>query len=112
MENNTIQAETRSGAPLKEHVITPNGGLGAFTEAWRSVLRDFPQSRSLGWRMFVRDTSAIYRQSLLGYVWLVLPAIATSLIWIVLNSQKLVSLETSSDSVPLFIGDVPCLVET
>ena len=53
--------------------------------------------------MFVRDTTAMYRQSVLGYVWLLLPPLATSFIWIFLSSQDLVSLETGGPSVALFV---------
>lgn len=45
----------------------------------------------------------MFRQSLLGYVWLLLPALATSLIWIFLNDQNLVSLDTGGAPVPMFV---------
>jgi lipopolysaccharide transport system permease protein len=35
------------------------------------------QGRELMWRLFLRDISARYRQSVFGYVWAVLPAIVT-----------------------------------
>jgi lipopolysaccharide transport system permease protein len=45
----------------------------------------------------------MYRQSLLGYVWLLLPAIATAAVWIFLNDQKLVSIDTGDTPYPMFV---------
>ncbi|WP_354694223.1 ABC transporter permease [Elongatibacter sediminis] len=84
-------------------VITPHAGLEAFTDAIRSLVRDFPQSRALAWRMLLRDTRAMYRQSLLGYVWLFLPPLATVLVWVLLNSSSLVNIEVGTVPYPLFV---------
>jgi lipopolysaccharide transport system permease protein len=58
--------------------------------------RDLVSSRELAWRLFVRDTSAQYRQSILGYVWVFIPPLVASLPFIYLNSQGIVR-----------IGDTP-----
>jgi ABC-type polysaccharide/polyol phosphate export permease len=60
-------------------VITPHNGLVAFTHAIRSLGADFTQSRALAWRMLLRDTRAMYRQSLLGSVEQRLPLITAML---------------------------------
>jgi lipopolysaccharide transport system permease protein len=98
-----IPVSSTSRHPLRERIITPHGGLDAFREAWRSIIQDFPQSRSLGWRLFVRDTMATYRQSLLGYFWIMLPPLATAFIWIFLSSQQLVTMDTGGVPVPMFV---------
>jgi lipopolysaccharide transport system permease protein len=84
-------------------VITPHSGLDAFAEAIRSLLQGWRQARSLGWRFFVRDTRAEHRQSLLGYVWLIVPILANTLVWVFLNQQKLISVSSGSISYPLFV---------
>jgi homopolymeric O-antigen transport system permease protein len=88
---------------LPVRVITPHSGLDAFEDAIRSLVRDFPQSRALAWRMLVRDTRAMYRQSLLGYVWLFLPPLATVLVWVLLNSTSLVHIDSGNVPYPLFV---------
>jgi lipopolysaccharide transport system permease protein len=88
---------------LQERVITPHSGLDAFRTAIGSLRRDFPHARQLAWRFFLRDTRADHRQSLLGYFWLVLPPIASSLVWILLNNQKVVSINSGGVSYPLFV---------
>lgn len=47
---------------------------------------DLLRSRGLAWRLFVRDISARYRQSLLGYVWAFLPPIAATATFVFLRS--------------------------
>ena len=88
---------------LPVRVITPHNGLEAFKDAVSSMIRDIPRSRTLAWRMFVRDIKAMYRQSLLGYVWLVLPPLATVFIWVFLNNTSLVKIETGAAPYPLFV---------
>jgi lipopolysaccharide transport system permease protein len=84
-------------------VITPHNGLEAFTYAIKSIVSDFSQSRALAWRMLLRDTRAMYRQSLLGYVWLFLPPLATVFVWVLLNSTSLVNIDAGEVPYPLFV---------
>ena len=56
------------------------------------MLGDLLDSIELGWRLFVRDTSAQYRQSILGYVWAFIPPLVASLPFVFLNSQGVVSM--------------------
>jgi hypothetical protein len=50
---------------LPVRVITPHDGLDAFKYACSSILRDWSFTRQLAWRMFVRDTKAMFRGSFL-----------------------------------------------
>lgn len=54
------------------------------------MLADVAASRELSWRLFIRDLNAQYRQSLFGVIWAFIPPIVTSLIFIVLNSRKVI----------------------
>jgi lipopolysaccharide transport system permease protein len=92
---------TASPEPLLERVIKPHDGMDAFRDAVLSCVRDFPQSRSLAWRMLLRDVRAAYRQSVLGYTWMLLPPLANTLIWVFLTQQELVAIDS---------GDVPFTV--
>lgn len=80
---------------LPVRVMEPSTGVDAFGEAWRSLIGDRRQTRELGWRLFVRDTKAMYRQSFLGYVWILLPPIATAAVWMLLQSSRLVNIEST-----------------
>jgi lipopolysaccharide transport system permease protein len=74
--------------PLKETVYSPDSELLSFGKLLRSMGTDLLASRELAWRLFVRNISAQYRQSLLGYAWAFVPPVFTSLIWIFLQSQR------------------------
>jgi lipopolysaccharide transport system permease protein len=56
----------------------------------RQMVSDLINSRELAWRLFVRDISAQYRQSVLGYIWVFIPPLVASLPFIYLNSQGVV----------------------
>jgi lipopolysaccharide transport system permease protein len=57
-----------------------------------AMFRDLAASRELAWRLFVRDISAQYRQSILGYVWAFVPPLVASLPFVFLNSQGIVKI--------------------
>lgn len=51
----------------------------------RSMFRDLANSRELAWRLLVRNVSAKYRQTALGYVWVLLPPIVTTAVFVFLR---------------------------
>lgn len=65
--------------------------------------RDLKASRELSWRLFVRDLSAQYRQSLFGIVWAFIPPIVTSLIFIFLQSRNIVNFGETEISYPVYV---------
>ncbi|HET9789640.1 MAG TPA: hypothetical protein VFP47_21070 [Pyrinomonadaceae bacterium] len=79
-----------SNLPLT--VYTPDSPLRNPSRLIREMFSDLLASRELAWRLFVRDTSAQYRKSILGYIWAFLPPLVTSLPFIFLNSQGVVSM--------------------
>jgi lipopolysaccharide transport system permease protein len=56
------------------------------------MVRDLLASRELAWRLYVRDTRARYRNSLLGYVWAFVPPLVAALPFIFLNSQGVIKI--------------------
>jgi lipopolysaccharide transport system permease protein len=69
----------------------------------RSIARDIWRSRELSWRLFVRDVSAQYRQSLLGVFWAFVPPIVTSLIFVALRASNLVVLGDTDIPYPVYV---------
>lgn len=55
------------------------------------IVWDLWRCRELIWILFIRDLKAQYRQSLLGYIWLFVPMISTTIIWMFLNSTKVIA---------------------
>jgi lipopolysaccharide transport system permease protein len=56
----------------------------------------------LAWRLFLRDLSAKYRQSILGVFWAFIPAILMGLIFIFLQSRKIVNISATDIPYPVF----------
>ena len=55
------------------------------------------------WHLFCRDFKAEYRQSLLGYLWALIPVLATTLTWVFLDQQKIVSIESTDLPYPIHV---------
>lgn len=77
-------------------VYTPESPLRNPRRLGRDMMRDLAASRELAWRLFIRDVSAQYRQSIFGYLWVFIPPLVASLPFIYLNAQGVVR-----------IGDTP-----
>ena len=105
------QLEIPAGAPamsapkalLKATVYTPGSPVREPGKLIVDMCRDLLASRELAWRLFVRDTSAMYRQSVLGYVWAFLPPLATTLTFSFLSSQSILSVGETPVPYPAFV---------
>lgn len=60
-------------------------------------------SRGLAWRLFIRDISAQYRQTILGYLWAFIPPIFTTLIFVYLTGKKLLSIGETGIPYPVYV---------
>lgn len=89
--------------PLKETVYSPDSELLNPGRLFSGMMSDLMASRELAWRLFVRNISAQYRQSLLGYFWAFIPPIFTTLIWVFLNSQNILDVGYTGMPYPLFV---------
>ena len=70
-------------------IYTPQAMTKAGGSAWRTLWSELWGSRELIWRLIVRDISVRYRQSILGYVWAVLPQIATVALFTFLSRHRI-----------------------
>jgi lipopolysaccharide transport system permease protein len=69
----------------------------------RSMIQDLRASRELSWRLFVRDLSAQYRQSLFGVLWAFVPPLVTSLIFILLQSRRIINFGETPIPYPVYV---------
>lgn len=87
---------------LPVRVYSPEPLLGHPLNLIKNMVLDLWAGRELAWRLFVRDLSAQYRQTYLGYVWAFLPPLVASFTFIFLNSQGIVKIETGGIPYPAF----------
>jgi len=88
---------------LPEIIYTPESQLINLRKLLGRMYEDLKNCRFLAWRLFVRNLSAQYRQTALGYIWLFLPPIATTVTWVFLNSQKILSIGVTDLPYPVFV---------
>ena len=74
-----------------ETIYTPDSDLLSFARLWSAMWRDLLAARELAWRLLVRNLSAQFRQSYLGYAWAFLPPLFTTAIWVFLSSQNILN---------------------
>lgn len=87
---------------LPVRTYSPEPLLGHPLVLIRNIVRDILAGRELAWRLFLRDLSAQYRQTYLGYIWAVLPPLVASVTFIFLNSQGIVKIDTGEIPYPAF----------
>lgn len=88
---------------LPETIYSPESQMLNLRGLVRSIFTDLLGCRFLAWRLFVRNLSAQYRQTALGYIWLFLPPVAITLTWVFLNTQKILSVGATELPYPVFV---------
>lgn len=83
-------------------IYTSDSGVSRPIGLVKDIFEGFREGRFLAKQLFVRDLKASVRQSLLGFFWHFVPAIATAIIWIILNSQKVITLNDLPMEYPAF----------
>jgi lipopolysaccharide transport system permease protein len=69
-------------------LYTPQGVQRYGVGGWQIMFHDLAESRRLIWLLILRDISVRYRQSILGYVWAVVPQTATVAVFAFLHASR------------------------
>jgi lipopolysaccharide transport system permease protein len=64
---------------------------------------DLKASRELAWRLMIRDISALYRQTMLGYFWAVFPPLVTSFVLILMNRAAVINVKDLNVPYPVYV---------
>ena len=84
-------------------VYTPDPQLRTPGRLLGEMIRDLSASRELARRLFARNIATQYRQTAFGYVWAVAPPLATSLLFILLNSANLLRPGDTGVPYPVYV---------
>lgn len=68
--------------------------------AWVEMIREFWSYRELTGRLMSRNFAAQFRQSFLGYLWVVLPPIATTVVFALLRQAEIVNVPMAPGAMP------------
>lgn len=88
---------------LTETIYTPESRLRHPILLVKEMWQDLKASRELAWRLVVRDISAQYRQTALGYFWAVFPPLVTTLVLILLRSSSVMEIEGIDIPYPAYV---------
>jgi len=88
---------------LPQVIYAPSSQLRHPLKLLINMWRDLKASKELAWRLFVRNISAMYRQTMFGYVWAFLPPVFTTLTFVFLNSQKIFSVGKTDIPYPAYV---------
>ena len=75
---------------LAEIEYSPTGVKRNGANGWSLMVKEIVDNRRLIWLLIRRDISVRYRQSILGYVWAVVPPILTVAIFAFLNASRVI----------------------
>jgi lipopolysaccharide transport system permease protein len=87
--------------PITHH--TPESKIRHPLALIKEMFRDLGASRELAWRLVIRDISAQYRQTALGYFWAVFPPLVTSLVLILLKSSAVMDIKGINLPYPAYV---------
>ena len=82
---------------------TPDSLLSNPLRMWREMLTDLAASRELAWRLMVRDLSAQYRQTFLGFLWAIIMPLTNTLVWIFLSRSGVVNVSDTPLPYPVYV---------
>lgn len=84
-------------------VYTPESKIRRPLKLIKDMWRSLKASRGLAWRLMIRDISALYRQTALGYFWAVFPPLVTSLVLILMKSSAVIKTGDLGVPYPLYV---------
>ncbi len=90
-------------SPLPEVVYTPDSRLQHPLALLKAMGQDLLASRELAWRLMVRDMSAQYRQSLLGFAWAFVPPIVTAIGLTLANNANVLNVGVTELPYPAYV---------
>lgn len=84
-------------------VYTPESKIRHPLRLVKDMFRSLLASRGLAWRLIVRDISALYRQTALGYFWAVFPPLVTSMVLILMKSSAVMDVKDLGVPYPVYV---------
>ena len=84
-------------------VYTPDSLLASPLRMAREMLRDLVSSGELAWQLTVRDLSAQYRQTFLGFIWAIILPLANTLVWVFLSRSGVVNVSDTPLPYPVYV---------
>lgn len=87
----------------REVIYTPESLTRHPKQMFHKMWRDLLASRELAWRLLVRDIKAKYRQSFLGIMWAIIPAVVTAASFTFARKSGVVNIGSTDLPYPAYV---------
>jgi lipopolysaccharide transport system permease protein len=101
--NCQLPTANSSTAELPVVVYSPESPLAHPGKLVKEICADLWRCRELTWILFTRDLKAQYRQSYFGYIWLFVPVISTTIVWMFLSSTQVIQVAATPIPYPAYV---------
>ena len=101
--DNLNKASKHSKSSLRVKYNTPDSQIRHPLKLFKGMWFDLLASRELAWRLLVRDISAQYRQSLLGFFWAFVPPIVTALGLVLARDKGVINIAETDLPYPAYV---------
>ena len=88
---------------LSVTVYSPESRLRNPLVLMAELFKEYSHGLGLGWHLFVRNMKAMYRQTFLGYLWVLIPPVLTTLIWVFLSKSNILNVGKTSVPYPVYV---------
>lgn len=88
---------------MNEIAYRPDSELSRPAQFVAGAARDLRRSLGVAWTLFRSNLQTRYRRSWLGALWLLLPTIGTTLVWVYVQSRGIVSIEPTGVPYPVYV---------
>jgi lipopolysaccharide transport system permease protein len=68
-----------------------------------ATLEDLRHTPRVAWQLFRKNLEARYRRAWLGYAWLLLPTIGMTLVWVYIQSRRLIDIAAPDVPYPVYV---------
>jgi len=86
--------------PAQTTVYDATGRDRILISAWAVMFKELIDYRELITRMISRNFASQFKQSFLGYLWIILPPVSTTIVFAVLREANLVNVPMADDAMP------------
>lgn len=88
---------------MSETVYTADAELRHPSRFVAAAAHDLRQSPAVAWRLVRSGVQARHRRTWLGYLWLLLPSVGTTLVWSYVQSRRIVNIPTGAVPYPVYV---------
>jgi lipopolysaccharide transport system permease protein len=96
-------ARERIVSPMIETVYSADADLRHPRRFVADAKTDAQHTARVAWELFRRNVQARYRRSWLGYAWLLLPTIATTMVWVYIQARGILTIPPTDIPYPVHV---------